>query len=400
MLTADSYFQRRRKSMQVAYKNVSSVGLQPLNLEIPDQEFWVLAGPPGGGTSTALRCLAGLEQLTSGEILIGDRAVNHLSPKDRDIAMVFKNYALYPRMTARQNMGLGLKLRGVEPAEINRRVEEAAKKLGIVPLLDRKPGQMSAGQQQRVALGRAIVRRPAAFLFDDPLSNLDPKLRVEARAEISRLRHEFEAPALYATHDPLEAMALADRIAVLKEGRLQQVDTPHNLYNYPANRFVAGFIGSPAMNFFDGSITGEAREMYVDSGAVRLRLPAAHLAQLSREQIGQRVTFGIRPEDIHHPQFPPPGSITPARVDAFVEATELLGHETFAYLVAGEDQKFVARLDPRLQLRPGEPVNLICNADKLHLFATAEEEKAITTVVVEAAPPPLEEDRRQKRNRG
>jgi multiple sugar transport system ATP-binding protein len=281
------------------------IGVNNLNLDIPDKEFLVLVGPSGCGKSTALRCLAGLEEITGGTIYIGDRVVNDVPPKDRDIAMVFQSYALYPHMSVYDNMAFGLKLRKTPKDEIDRRVSEAAKILGITQLLDRKPKAMSGGQRQRVALGRAIVRDPAVFLFDEPLSNLDAKLRVQTRAEISKLHQRLGTTFIYVTHDQVEALTMADRIAVMRDGVLQQVDSPTNLYDSPGNVFVAGFIGSPSMNFFSGSITGTTSEMYADSGSVRIRLPQRQVEQLGAGSIGKEVIFGIRPEDIHHPQYKP-----------------------------------------------------------------------------------------------
>ena len=352
------------------------VGVNNLNLDIPDKEFLVLVGPSGCGKSTALRCLAGLEEITSGEIVIGDRVVNDIPPKDRDIAMVFQSYALYPHMTVYDNMAFGLKLRKTPKAEIDKRVQEAGKILGITQLLDRKPKQMSGGQRQRVALGRAIVRDPAVFLLDEPLSNLDAKLRVQTRAEISKLHQRLGTTFIYVTHDQVEALTMADRIAVMKDGVLQQVDTPANLYDHPGNVFVAGFIGSPSMNFFKGSITGTLDEMYADSGSIRLRLAQADVEQLGQESIGRDVIFGIRPEDIHHPQYKPAG-VKEQLVDASVDVTELMGNEIFVYLQAG-DQSFIARVDPRADLRTGDSVKMAFNADKIHVFDPTTE-KCIST---------------------
>ncbi|MFQ5613339.1 MAG: ABC transporter ATP-binding protein [Anaerolineae bacterium] len=355
----------------VSYENMTKrwgdvIGVNNLTLDVPDKEFLVLVGPSGCGKSTALRCLAGLEEISEGQIRIGDRVVNDVPPKDRDIAMVFQSYALYPHMSVYDNMAFGLKLRKTPKAEIDRRVQEAAKILGITQLLDRKPKQMSGGQRQRVALGRAIVRDPDVFLFDEPLSNLDAKLRVQTRAEITRLHQRLGTTFIYVTHDQVEAMTMADRIAVLREGLLQQVDTPQNLYDHPGNVFVAGFIGSPAMNFFNGSITGSDGEIYVDSGTIRLRLNE-QMAQRLGSDVGREVVFGVRPEDIHHPQYMPPG-VNQSSVETTVDVTELMGNEIFVYLVAGEDQNLIARVDPRARLHPGDKVTMAFNADKLHIF--------------------------------
>ncbi len=254
------------------YKRYGDVEvIKDLNLDIADKEFVVFVGPSGCGKSTSLRMLAGLEEISEGEILIGDRVVNDVPPKDRDIAMVFQSYALYPHMTVYDNMAFGLKLRKTPKAEIDRRVKEAADILGLMSLLDRKPKALSGGQRQRVAVGRAIVREPAVFLMDEPLSNLDAKLRVTARAEISKLHQRLGTTFIYVTHDQVEAMTMGDRIAVLADGILQQCDSPRNLYNRPDNIFVAGFIGSPAMNFFDGTLVREEGNLYLDTGAFRAR---------------------------------------------------------------------------------------------------------------------------------
>jgi multiple sugar transport system ATP-binding protein len=367
---------------RVYYENMTKawgdvVGVNNLNLEIPDKEFLVLVGPSGCGKSTALRCLAGLEEITKGNIWIEDRVVNDVPPKDRDIAMVFQSYALYPHMSVYDNMAFGLKLRKTPKDEIDRRVQEAAQILGITQLLDRKPKQMSGGQRQRVALGRAIVRDPKVFLFDEPLSNLDAKLRVQTRAEISKLHQRLGTTFIYVTHDQVEALTMADRIAVLKDGVLQQVDTPQNLYDHPDNVFVAGFIGSPAMNFFSGSITGDANEMYVDSGVVRMRLPQNELEQLGADSGGREIIFGVRPEDIHHPQYKPAG-VTEQLVDATVDVTELMGNEIFVYLLTSDEQNFIARVDPRADLRPGDKVQMAFNAEKVHIFDTSSEKNIAT----------------------
>jgi multiple sugar transport system ATP-binding protein len=363
------------KSMTKAWGEV--IGVNNLSIDIPDKEFLVLVGPSGCGKSTALRCLAGLEEITQGEILIGDRVVNDVPPKDRDIAMVFQSYALYPHMTVYDNMAFGLKLRKTPKEEIDKRVQDAGKILGITQLLDRKPKQMSGGQRQRVALGRAIVRDPAVFLLDEPLSNLDAKLRVQTRAEISKLHQRLETTFIYVTHDQVEALTMADRIAVMRDGVLQQVDSPQRLYDHPENVFVAGFIGSPAMNFFSGTVTGTLDEMYVDSGPVRLRLLQDEVEQLGQETIGKEVIFGVRPEDIHHPQYTPAG-VSEQLIEATVDVTELMGNEIFVYLQAGDDQTFIARVDPRADLRPGEKIQMAFNAEKIQIFDRTTEKNIAT----------------------
>ncbi|HOG46869.1 MAG TPA: ABC transporter ATP-binding protein, partial [Anaerolineae bacterium] len=348
------------------YKRFGEViAVNDLNIEIADKEFLVFVGPSGCGKTTSLRLLAGLEEISEGDIYIGDRLVNDVAPKDRDIAMVFQSYALYPHMSVYDNMAFGLKLRKTPKAEINRRVKEAATLLGIETLLDRKPKQLSGGQRQRVALGRAIVREPAVFLMDEPLSNLDAKLRVQTRAELSKLHQRLETTFIYVTHDQMEAMTMGTRICVLRDGILQQVDTPQNLYQRPDNVFVAGFIGSPAMNFFDATLTGTKDEMWVDGGTFRVRVPAER-AKIVAPYLGKEVIFGVRPEDIHDPQYAPP-SITAAPVECHVDVTELMGSEVYLYLLTGTKQ-FVARVDPRTMARVGKDVTVHVNMDNMHLF--------------------------------
>jgi multiple sugar transport system ATP-binding protein len=341
------------------------VAVNDLDIQIADKEFLVLVGPSGCGKSTALRCLAGLEEVTKGTIMIGDRVVNDVAPKDRDIAMVFQSYALYPHMSVYDNMAFGLKLRKTPKDDIDRRVKEAARDLGIEMLLDRKPKQLSGGQRQRVAVGRAIVRHPQVFLMDEPLSNLDAKLRVEARAMISRLHHRLETTFIYVTHDQVEAMTMGMRIAVLKDGLLQQLDTPQNLYDKPDNMFVAGFMGSPAMNFFDATLVGTREEMYVDGGIFKVKLPAGKAASVA-DYLGKEVVFGVRPEDIHDRQYAPPG-ITAAPLTVKVDVTELMGNEIFVYLLTGQ-KSFIARVDPRTQAVIGQDLDVVMNMDNVHLF--------------------------------
>lgn len=346
------------------YGDVTAVS--DLNLDIKDKEFLVLVGPSGCGKSTALRCLAGLEEISDGYIKIGERIVNDIPPKDRDIAMVFQSYALYPHMTVYDNMAFGLKLRKTPKSEIDRRVQEAAQTLGITAMLDRKPKAMSGGQRQRVALGRAIVREPSVFLLDEPLSNLDAKLRVQTRAEISKLHQRLGTTFIYVTHDQVEAMTMADRIAVMKDGILQQVDSPQNLYDHPANVFVAGFIGSPSMNFFNASITGDSQEMYIDTGAFRLRLQGNLATKLTKD-IGREIVLGVRPEDVHAPEYIPVG-VNGVKIKARVELTEMMGSEINIYLIAGEDHNFVGRIDPRSHYRAGDEAEMVLNMDTIHLF--------------------------------
>ena len=341
------------------------VAVNDLNIEIADKEFLVLLGPSGCGKTTALRLLAGLEEITQGNIYIGGQLVNDVPPKDRDIAMVFQSYALYPHMSVYDNMAFGLKLRKTPKDEIDRRVKEAARILRIEELLDRKPKQLSGGQRQRVAVGRAIVREPKVFLMDEPLSNLDAKLRVAARAEISKLHLRLETTFIYVTHDQVEAMTMGTRVVVLKDGLLQQVDTPQNLYNRPANLFVAGFIGSPAMNFFDVTLASENGDLYVDGGTFRVKVPESKL-QAFLPYKGQRVTFGIRPDDIHDPHFTPP-NIVPGKIKAEVDVTELMGNEVFVHLLTGE-RSFTGRFDPRTGARVGDTIETVVNMDNMHAF--------------------------------
>jgi multiple sugar transport system ATP-binding protein len=349
------------------------VAVNDLSIEIHDKEFLVFVGPSGCGKSTSLRMLAGLDEITEGAIYIGDRLVNDVPPKDRDIAMVFQSYALYPHMTVYDNMAFGLRLRKTPKEDIERRVQQAAAELGIDHLLERKPKALSGGQRQRVAVGRAIVREPAVFLMDEPLSNLDAKLRVEARAMIQRLHQRLETTFIYVTHDQTEAMTMGSRIAVLRDGILQQIDTPQNLYDYPENVFVGGFIGSPSMNFFDATLTEEDGRLLIDTGPFRIEAPAGKV-EAWRSEKGRSVILGVRPEDIHDAAFTPPG-ITPARVMAKVDVTELMGNEVFLYLESGK-QEYVARVDPRTDARVGQETAVVMNIDNMQLF-DAETEQAI-----------------------
>jgi multiple sugar transport system ATP-binding protein len=350
-----------------------TVAVNDLNIQVEDKEFLVLVGPSGCGKTTALRLLAGLEEITGGKIMIGDRVVNDVAPKDRDIAMVFQSYALYPHMTVYDNMAFGLKLRKFSKDEIKRRVNEAAEILGIQDLLDRKPRQLSGGQRQRVAVGRAIVREPKVFLFDEPLSNLDAKLRVNMRTEISKLHLRLQTTFIYVTHDQTEAMTMATRIAVINKGKLQQLDTPQTLYDRPANLFVAGFIGSPAMNFFPGKLRKDGNKMVVDTGDFVVPIPESRAASYLPHD-GKSIIFGIRPENIHDVDFTPPG-IHGEKVSAKVDVTELMGNEIFMYGVSGKNS-FVARVDPRSRHRVGDQIQVVLNMDVFHVF-DAETEEAI-----------------------
>ncbi len=362
----------------VTYEHVTKkfgdvAAVNDLNIKVEDKEFLVLVGPSGCGKTTALRCLAGLEEITDGKIMIGDRVVNEVAPKDRDIAMVFQSYALYPHLSVFDNMAFGLKLRKVPKNEIKQRVEKAAETLGIMDLLDRKPRQLSGGQRQRVAVGRAIVREPKVFLFDEPLSNLDAKLRVQMRAEISKLHQQLETTFIYVTHDQVEAMTMASRIAVINKGVLQQIDTPQNLYDAPSNLFVAGFMGSPAMNFFPGKLRKENGKLLVDAGDFILTIPSSH-AKVYDELTNKNIIFGIRPENIHDAEFIPT-NIHTEKIQVKVDVTELMGNEIYLYLIAGNNT-FVGRVDPRSKMRMGDTAQVAFDMDKFHIF-DAETEKAI-----------------------
>ncbi|HZK66491.1 MAG TPA: ABC transporter ATP-binding protein [Chloroflexota bacterium] len=355
---------------RVLYQHVgkrfgTTYAVRDFDLDIPDREFLVLVGPSGCGKSTALRLLAGLEQVSEGDIFIGDRKVTHLPPRDRDIAMVFQSYALYPHMTIYDNVAFGLQLRKVPKREIDRRVKEAAGILGIQELLARKPGQLSGGQRQRVAVARAIVREPSVFLLDEPLSNLDANLRVHTRTEISKLHQRLGTTFIYVTHDQVEAMTMATRIAVMSRGVIQQVGTPQELYNHPVNRFVAGFIGSPAMNFLDARVERADGGIMLDAGPFQVPAPKSRLRELE-PYVGKTIVFGIRPENVHDRQFAPQG-IEGAPVSAKVDVTEMMGNEVFVYLLAGE-LPMLAQVDPRTEARPQEEMQVVLDMDRMHAF--------------------------------
>ena len=338
-----------------------------LSIQVHDKEFLVLVGPSGCGKSTALRMIAGLEEITSGDMYIGDRRVNDVAPKDRDIAMVFQSYALYPHMTVYDNLAFGLKLRKTPKQEIERRVQEAAGLLGLANLLKRKPKQLSGGQRQRVALGRAIVREPLVFLMDEPLSNLDAKLRVETRANLIKLHQRLQTTVIYVTHDQVEAMTMGHRIAVMRDGILQQLDTPQMLYDHPANIFVAGFIGSPAMNFFDGKLVGNGvdGDLYIDTGSFKLQVPNHKRNQLN-PAIGNDVMFGIRPENIY-PRSERPNAPEHQRATVNVEVVEPLGSEVFVYL-RSDGHEFTSRMDPATKVTAGQTQDVVFDTEKLHVF--------------------------------
>jgi len=349
------------------YKRYGDVtAVNDLNIHIEDKEFLVFVGPSGCGKTTSLRCLAGLEEISEGNILIGDRVVNDVPPKDRDIAMVFQSYALYPHMSVYDNMAFGLKLRKTPKAEIDRRVKEAAEILDIGHLLDRKPKQLSGGQRQRVAVGRAIVREPAVFLFDEPLSNLDAKLRVQTRAQLTRLHQRLATTFIYVTHDQVEAMTMASRIAVMKDGLLQQIDSPTQLYDHPSNIFVAGFIGSPSMNFFDATLVESDGKLEINASGFRLEVPPAKAEEWKAHK-GKQVIFGIRPEDIHSKQYVPP-AVLEADMAAKVDVIELMGNEIYLYLFTKDNKQFIARVDPRVRTHTGDDMPLSINMANAHIF--------------------------------
>lgn len=361
------------KNLTKSFKNV--IAVNEVNLEIKDKEFMVLVGPSGCGKTTCLRMVAGLEEATDGEIIIGDRLVNDVSPKDRDIAMVFQNYALYPHMSVYDNMAFGLKLRKVPKDQIKTRVQVAAELLGLVDLLNRKPKQLSGGQRQRVALGRAIVREPKVFLMDEPLSNLDAKLRVQTRAELTKLHRRLGITTIYVTHDQVEAMTMGDRIAVMKDGILQQVDTPLGLYNRPANVFVAGFIGTPSMNFLNVKIVKEGDDYIIDGGAFKVKAPAGR-ADALKDYAGKDAIFGIRPEDIFDKGLT---NLVQATADntakAMVDVVEPMGSIVTMYLSAG-DHNMVATIDAETKFKENQEMELVFDMVKTHLF-NKETEKAI-----------------------
>ena len=343
--------------------------VKDLNVQIRDKEFIVLVGPSGCGKSTTLRMVAGLEGITSGEIYIGDRLVNNLPPKERDTAIVFQNYALYPHMTVYDNMAFGLKMRKLPKADIEKRVREAAILLGIPDLLKRKPRQLSGGQRQRVAVGRAIVRHPQVFLFDEPLSNLDAKLRAQMRGELKRLHERLETTAIYVTHDQVEAMTLGDRVVVMKDGTVQQVGEPLEVYSRPRNKFVAGFIGSPAMNFIDTTITEAAGGLYAETTGLHVKAPPEQAARLASYK-GQCVTLGIRPEDLRETKGSDPHDVS---FDAVVDVVEPLGSEILLETRVGS-QTIIARVDPTVRARLHEKIRLAYIPERLHFFDNRTEE--------------------------
>jgi multiple sugar transport system ATP-binding protein len=360
---------------EVILKSVSKVfsgnvvAVNDASIEVSDREFVVLVGPSGCGKSTFLRMIAGLEDASTGEIYIDGKLVNDVAPKDRDIAMVFQNYALYPHMSVFDNMAFGLKLRKYAKNEIQERVREAAQILGIESLLDRKPKALSGGQRQRVAVGRAIVRKPKVFLFDEPLSNLDAKLRVQMRTEISKLHGKLQATMIYVTHDQIEAMTMGDRIIVLKDGIIQQVADPMTLYDAPVNRFVAGFIGSPSMNFVDGKLSGD-NGLWLDEGTFKIRVPAQFHDKL-QPYVGKDIIFGVRPEAIDE-EAPDVSDSDRTGFKATVEVVEPMGNETIVYVTTGRSP-LVARLITRREITPGSQIDLFVDMRRVHFFDPSDE---------------------------
>ncbi len=357
-------------TLEHVYKQFDDVTVvRDVSIDIHDKEFLVLVGPSGCGKSTILRMIAGLEEASDGDIYIGDRLVNEVSAKNRDIAMVFQNYALYPHMSVFDNLAFGLKLRHTSAENIQKRVHGAAETLGIEQLLMRKPKQLSGGQRQRAALGRAIVREPQVFLMDEPLSNLDAKLRVQTRVELTKLHARLQTTVIYVTHDQVEAMTLGNRIAILKDGVLQQVDAPTEVYARPANVFVAGFIGSPAMNFFNARLERTNGDVRLMGGGLELNLPPEIVARANGHG-SEEVIVGVRPEDIHDGRRVAPGGSPPA--SAKVEVVEHMGSENFVHLTSGESS-FMARMDTLVDPRPGEILPIVVDAGKIHLFDPATE---------------------------
>jgi len=364
----------------ISIKNISKIypgdvlAVDDCSLDIPDKEFVILVGPSGCGKSTMLRMIAGLEEITKGELYIGDKLVNDVPPKNRDIAMVFQNYALYPHMSVYKNMAFALKLAKTPKAEIERRVREAAKILDIEHLLSRKPKALSGGQRQRVALGRAMVRNPAVFLLDEPLSNLDAKLRTSMRTELIKLHNKLQTTFVYVTHDQTEAMTMGDRIVVMNHAVVQQVDTPQNLYDFPCNMFVAGFIGSPQMNFIDAVLKTDAKGYYLEIGEDKLAIPASKAKDVLKEYVDKAVKFGVRPEDIYDDEesrTKHSGSV----VDTNVEVSELMGSEVYLYLNYA-DCTLTARVAPTTKSRTGDSIKVAFDMNNIHLF-DAETELAI-----------------------
>jgi multiple sugar transport system ATP-binding protein len=351
------------KNVVKKYGNV--VAVKDANIVCEDKEFLILVGPSGCGKTTTLRMIAGLEEITSGEIYIDDMLVNDMPPKDRDIAMVFQNYALYPHMTVYDNMAFGLKLRKYPVSEIKQRVNEAAEILTIERFLKRKPKELSGGERQRVALGRAIVRKPKVFLFDEPLSNLDAKLRVQMRAEISKLHTRLQATMIYVTHDQIEAMTMGEKIVVMKNTEVQQIGAPKALYDKPLNKFVAGFLGTPSMNFIDGTLESKKGGLYFNEENFEVRVPDGMMEKL-KGFVGNDITMGIRPEDIYDKVYAPNASADNT-VPATVEVVEHLGSESNVYLTTGKTP-FIAKMDADAEVEVNQEVELVFDMNKTHFF--------------------------------
>jgi len=341
------------------------------NIEVKDKEFIVLVGPSGCGKSTTLRMVAGLEEITEGELYIGDQLVNDISPKNRDIAMVFQNYALYPHMSVYENLAFGLRIRKFPKEEIDKRVQEAAKILHIENQLQKKPSMLSGGQKQRVAMGRAIVRKPKVFLFDEPLSNLDAKLRVTMRTEIARLHSKLQTTIIYVTHDQVEAMTLGDRIVVMKDGFIQQIDSPLNIYNNPVNKFVGGFIGSPPMNFFLAKVKKSGNDLYIEHGDFKLE-PTKKQQTSLKSYVDQEISFGFRPEDlITKPEK------SKNIIKAVIDVIEPLGSEIFLYVSTVDGSQLVACSPPYMEFKVGDEIELGVNMERSHFFETSGNENKI-----------------------
>ena len=366
-VSKDNKHKKREDGPNLQITEEGVVAVQQFSLDIADREFVVLVGPSGCGKSTTLRMIAGLEEITDGELYIGDKLMNDVAPKDRNIAMVFQNYALYPHMTVYENMAFSLKLKKCSKEEIDKRVREAAHILNITEYLDRKPKALSGGQRQRVAIGRAIVRNPAVFLMDEPLSNLDAKLRVQMRIEIQKLHQRLQATIIYVTHDQTEAMTLGTRIVVLKDGVIQQVDTPQNLYDKPNNVFVAGFIGSPQMNLLDAKVVQSGSDVVLMFGSNSIKLPEAKAKTLvDAGYVDKTVIMGIRPEDLYDTEMfisTSPDSV----IDVDIKVYELLGAEVFLYFDI-DNVSCTARVNPRTTARPGDTIKLALDMTKLHIF--------------------------------
>ena len=354
------------KHIEKIYEN-GYHAVHDFNLEVEDKEFIIFVGPSGCGKSTTLRMIAGLEEISEGELYIGDRYVNDVAPKDRDIAMVFQNYALYPHMTVFDNMAFGLKLRKVPKEEIKRRVEEAARILDISHLLERRPKALSGGQKQRVALGRAIVREPKVFLMDEPLSNLDAKLRAQMRTEIIKLHQRLQTTVIYVTHDQTEAMTMGSRIVVMKDGYIQQVDSPQVLYEKPVNMFVAGFIGSPQMNFVDVKVEKQGADIFLRMGRFTIKLPEQKAEKvLAGGYVDKTVVMGVRPEAVHDEQMYLE-AYPDSQFESKVEVVELLGSESLIYVML-ENTNFIARVKPRNNIYVGDTMRFAINPNKVHVF--------------------------------